>query len=55
MPWWVIIFAFYFSGGVACVFAVGAFINPKVGVMVCGTAFGVFAGFILELLVVRLF
>jgi hypothetical protein len=52
-PWWTIFYVLYFALGCGSVLAIGAFLSPRVGVLVCCAALGLFVGYIVDIAVIR--
>lgn len=55
LPWWLIFFIMYFAYGNGAILAVGSMLSPRIGVTVCGAAFGFCAGVVLDLLIINRF
>jgi len=51
-PWWLVLFVFYFAYGNGAVLALGSSMSPRLGVTICGIAFGFYIGLIIDLLIV---
>lgn len=51
-PWWLVLFVIYFAYGNGAVLAFGSTMSPRLGVTICGVAFGFYTGLIIDLLIV---
>jgi len=54
-PSWSVFLVIYFAYGNGAALGLGAIMSPRIGVTVCGAAFGFFIGFIVDLTVIRRF
>jgi hypothetical protein len=51
-PWWLVFYAMMIAYGNGAVLGLGSTLSPRIGVTVCGAAFGFFFGFILDTVLV---
>lgn len=54
-PSWSVWLIMYFAYGNGAVLGFGAVLNPKLGVTVCGAAFGFLVGLVVDLVIIRRF
>lgn len=54
-PWWLVFYVAFMSYGNGAVLGFGSTLSPRIGVTICGAAFGLFTGFVIDMVIVNRF